>query len=129
MTPPASPPADIGGNPERGDPRQVVLYTDRHLHVTWSPLDSSVVLSGEVDVSNSAALASALARVRDPDRGIVVDAAELRFIDLSGLRALLHPSLRQSGPGGGPGGEGVRLRNVPPYLERLLRLLDGSECR
>lgn len=125
MAPPASPPADTGGNLEHSSPEHIVLYADRHLRVTWSPPDTSVALSGEVDVSNSAALASALARVPDSDHALVVDAADLRFIDLSGLRVLLDPGLGSGNSAKGHG-RAVRLRNMPPHMERLLRLLGGG---
>ncbi|MGI5162390.1 STAS domain-containing protein [Microbispora sp. CA-102843] len=94
-----------------------VLYTDTYLSVRWSPTDSSVIIEGEVDVSNSAALAIALAEARS-DRGeITVDTGALRFIDLAGLRALMAPAPPAAG-------DAVRLRNVPPYLRRLLEMLD-----
>ncbi|WP_433498910.1 STAS domain-containing protein [Sphaerimonospora sp. CA-214678] len=128
MAPPASPPADAGGNLEHSGQGHIVLYADRHLRVTWSPPDTSVTLSGEVDVSNSAELASALTRVPDSDHAIVVDAADLRFIDLSGLRVLLDPSLGHGNSATGYG-RAVRLRNMPPHLERLLRLLGGGHDR
>ncbi len=49
-----------------------------------------VVLAGEIDMSNSCAVGSALhARVADPAVGVVVvDLAGVRFIDASGVRAL-----------------------------------------
>ncbi|OPG02497.1 hypothetical protein B1L11_42365 [Microbispora sp. GKU 823] len=94
-----------------------VLYTDTYLSVRWSPADSSVIIEGEVDVSNSAALATALAEARSEGSEITVDTAALRFIDLAGLRALLAPASPAAG-------DAVRLRNVPPYLRRLLEMLD-----
>ncbi|MEV7801955.1 STAS domain-containing protein [Microbispora sp. NPDC088329] len=96
---------------------QGVLYIDTYLSVRWSPADSSVILDGEVDVSNSAALATALAEARSRRGEITVDAGALRFIDLAGLRALLAPASPAAG-------DAVRLRNVPPYLRRLLEMLD-----
>ncbi|WP_169949149.1 STAS domain-containing protein [Microbispora sp. H11081] len=103
--------------PSNGD--HGVLYTDSYLSVRWSPADSSVILAGEVDLSNSAALATALAAARSERGEIVVDTGDLRFVDLAGLRALLAP--------GSPvkGGTAVRLRNVPPYLSRLIEILDA----
>ncbi|RGA06722.1 STAS domain-containing protein [Microbispora triticiradicis] len=94
-----------------------VLYTDTYLSVRWSPADASVIIDGEVDVSNSEALASALARARKASGEIVIDTGDLRFIDLAGLRALLAPASFVTH-------DAVRLRNVPPYLGRLLRMLD-----
>lgn len=94
-----------------------VLYTDTYLSVRWSSADASVILDGEVDLSNSAALATALAEARSTRGDIVIDAAALRFIDLAGLRALLTPHRHATG-------DAIRLRNVPPYLRRLLDMLE-----
>lgn len=101
-----------------GGDHRGVLYTDTYLSVRWSAADSSVILDGEVDVSNSAALATALAEARSERGEITVDTGALRFIDLAGLRALLVPAPPVAG-------DAVRLRNVPPYLRRLLEMLDG----
>ncbi|WP_405087863.1 STAS domain-containing protein [Microbispora sp. NBC_01389] len=76
-----------------------------------------MIIDGEVDVSNSEALAGALAAARKARGEIVIDASDLRFIDLAGLRALLAPASFVTH-------DAVRLRNVPPYLRRLLRILD-----
>ncbi len=103
-------------NPPGGHPG--VLYTDTYLSVRWSPADSSVIVEGEVDVSNSAALATALAEARSERGEITIDAGALRFVDLAGLRALLAPASPVAG-------SAVRLRNVPPYLRRLMEMLDG----
>ncbi|MEU6432584.1 STAS domain-containing protein [Microbispora sp. NPDC046973] len=94
-----------------------VLYTDTYLSVRWSPVESSVIIEGEVDVSNSAALATALAEARYERGEITIDTGALRFIDLAGLRALLAPASPAAG-------DAVQLRNVPPYLRRLLEMLD-----
>ncbi|MEW9533941.1 STAS domain-containing protein [Microbispora sp. NPDC049125] len=110
MTRPGGPPAAAG---DRGE--DDVLHADTHLRITWSAADSSLIVSGEVDVSNCAALTAALGAVKDVLGEVVVDTGDLRFIDLAGLRALLMP-------GPAPGGA-VHLRNVPPYLRRLLDML------
>ncbi|MEV4293194.1 STAS domain-containing protein [Microbispora rosea] len=95
-----------------------LLYTDTYLSIRWSPADSSVILDGEVDLSNSAAVAKALAEARSERDEITVDMGALRFIDLAGLRALLAPASPAVD-------DAVRLRNVPPHLRRLLEMLDG----
>ncbi|MFI7037858.1 STAS domain-containing protein [Microbispora rosea] len=95
-----------------------VLYTDTYLSIRWSPADSSVILDGEVDLSNSAAVAKALAEAKSERGEITVDMGALRFIDLAGLRALRTPASPAAD-------DAVRLRNVPPHLRRLLEMLDG----
>ncbi|WP_370022056.1 STAS domain-containing protein [Planotetraspora sp. GP83] len=106
--------------PSAANSVDTVLYADRHLRVSCTAGSSSVVLTGEVDVSNSAALASVLNQARDSHGEIEIDTAGLRFIDLAGLRAL-------AAPGGRPG-DRMRLRNVPPYMARLLEMLGPTPC-
>lgn len=105
--------------PNAANSVDAVLYTDRHLRVSWAAGSSSVVLTGEVDVSNSAALASVLSEARDSHGEIEIDTGDLRFVDLAGLRALA--------PSGCPG-DRMRLRNVPPYMARLLEMLGPTPC-
>lgn len=75
----------------------------------------AVTLIGEIDASNSHALAEALAGCRQGPY-IDVDTAELTFIDVSGLRVLALPTLP-------PSQRWIRLHNVTPYQRRLLRMM------
>jgi len=90
-----------------------ILYADRQLEISQLQAERAVRLRGEIDVSNSDALSAALARAQNGGTEIVVDVADLRFIDLSGLRILAFASP----------GRPVRLRNVPPHLTRLLTMV------
>jgi anti-anti-sigma factor len=94
-----------------------LLYQDEQLRITvratpWAP---AVTLTGEIDATNSPALASALASCH---RGayIVVDTGALTFIDVSGLRVLALPALP-------PSERWIRLHNVTPSQQRLLRMM------
>jgi anti-anti-sigma factor len=98
------------------------LYEDRQLRVTLACAGGARVirLYGEVDATNSAELARALAAARGvaPERRpggetLVVDVGRLSFIDLSGLYALAE--FTRDAP--------ARVRDVPPQLRRLLELL------
>ncbi|MEU1724266.1 STAS domain-containing protein [Actinomadura sp. ATCC 39365] len=95
-----------------------LLYQDGQLSITLrvAPGAPAVALSGEVDVTNSPALASTLSDSRGGSTYIVVDTGELTFVDLSGLRVLAMPALP-------PDERWIRLHNVTPHLRRLLRMM------
>ncbi|GAA0383376.1 hypothetical protein GCM10009530_37770 [Microbispora corallina] len=95
-----------------------VLYVDQQISVR-SADDGSVSLAGQLDLTNGDAVASALAGSRDAAGVVIVDVAELKFVDLYGLRTL---AMLSDDPLGPP----VRLRNVQPSLRRLLGLLSWS---
>ncbi|MFG2071382.1 anti-anti-sigma factor [Nonomuraea maritima] len=97
-----------------------LLYRDEQLSitVTETPGIPAVTLSGEVDATNSVALAGALASCRR-GRHVVVDTSRLTFIDVSGLRVLAMPALE-------PSQRWIRLHNVTPYQQRLLHLMGWS---
>lgn len=50
----------------------------------------TVRLSGEIDVANATALTDALEAVSEPGRRLVLDMAEVTFIDSSGINVLLR---------------------------------------
>ncbi|MFF0329933.1 STAS domain-containing protein [Nonomuraea angiospora] len=94
-----------------------LLYQDGQLTITVraAPGAPAVALVGEIDASNSPAVARALAGCRQ-GAYIVVDTGELTFIDVSGLRVLVMPTLP-------PTERWIRLHNVTPYQRRLLRMM------
>ena len=78
------------------------------------------VLQGEIDVANAGALLVSLRRVAGRHAGeVVVDCAELTFIDAAGIGALIkvHRELAQRG-------RSVRLCHPSPLLTRMLQALD-----
>ncbi|MEV0619736.1 STAS domain-containing protein [Nonomuraea sp. NPDC050404] len=94
-----------------------LLYQDDQLTISLAaaPGVPAVALVGEIDASNSPALATALAGCRQGGY-IVVDTGALTFIDVSGLRVLVMPGLP-------PSQRWIRLRNVTPYQQRLLSMM------
>jgi anti-anti-sigma factor len=97
-----------------------LLYQDRQLTISTAvapglPAVPAVALIGEIDATNSRAVARTLASCRQGTY-IVVDTGELTFIDVSGLRVLAMPALP-------PAERWIRLHNVTPYQRRLLRML------
>jgi anti-anti-sigma factor len=87
------------------------------------PTPDGVAVAGEVDSSNEGILRSALAGAcADLLEGLgafVVDLSRLRFLDVSGARALLTATADHRRRGGV-----VRLLAPQPAVDRLLRLLD-----
>ncbi|MCK2213899.1 STAS domain-containing protein [Actinomadura sp. ATCC 31491] len=94
-----------------------LLHQDEQLKVTVRATAEApvVTLIGQIDASNSHALALALAGCRQ-GAYIVVDTGGLTFVDVSGLRVLALPALP-------PEQRWIRLRNPTPYQLRLLRLM------
>lgn len=106
-----------------------VLYDDDRLRVVAlqhgrrgrAGLGGTVAVSGDVDITNSAALAEVLAGVRNGGGVVMVDACELEFVDVSGLRVLALPHTP-------PAERWLRLTNVPSYVAELLKLLDWDDA-
>ncbi|MEO3874302.1 STAS domain-containing protein [Nonomuraea sp. B12E4] len=95
-----------------------LLYQDGQLTITVraAPGAPDVTLMGEVDATNSPALAAALASCRRQDAYVDVDTGGLTFVDVSGLRVLAMPTLP-------PSQRWIRLHNVTPYQRRLLSMM------
>ncbi|MET8986547.1 STAS domain-containing protein [Nonomuraea wenchangensis] len=94
-----------------------LLYQDEQLKATVRAAAEGpvVTLVGQVDASNSWALAVALTGCSQ-GRQVVVDPGGLTFIDVSGLRVLALPGLP-------PERRWIRLCNLTSYQLRLLRLM------
>jgi anti-anti-sigma factor len=74
-----------------------------------------LALEGELDMS-SAELLLSHAEAGDPGRDLVLELSGLRFMDSSGLRAILQIAHRREGDAI------VVLRNPTPPVERVLRI-------
>jgi anti-sigma B factor antagonist len=74
-------------------------------------------LRGELDVATAPEFERALLRLRPRHQRVVLDLAELRFMDSTGLRILLQARRVAS-----EGGWQLALRSVPPNVHRLLKL-------
>ncbi len=71
-----------------------------------------VRVSGEIDISNADALGRELERMIGPDRpALVVDMAELTFMDSSGIAMLLHAAARA---------DSVAVRNPSDLIRRVI---------
>jgi anti-anti-sigma factor len=103
------------------DPVDAVLYLDRQLRATYSPITHTILirLIGELDASNAPAVTEVLTQARRGEDALVIDTAKLDFIDLAGLRMLT--GLCRDGS--------ARLTNMPPRMLRLIHLLDLAHTR
>lgn len=94
-----------------------VIYQDGRLRVVRTGL-RAVALYGEIDISNSSALAGALATFHGEIGDVIVaDVGGLTFIDVSGMRTLALPHLDVTD-------RWLWLCDIPSFFRRLLSLLD-----
>lgn len=87
------------------------------LYVETLP-DGSILLRGELDMATVRQLDEAIAGIIKPGRPVVIDMAQLTYIDSSGL-ALLARTHQQSG-------ERVVISNPSRQVRRVLELVDGG---
>ena len=71
-------------------------------------------LRGELDIESAPDLERVLLRSRPAHQRVVLDLAELKFMDSTGLRVLLRARAAAD-----EGGWDIGLRNVPPTIRRL----------
>ncbi|MBV8951587.1 MAG: STAS domain-containing protein [Actinobacteria bacterium] len=77
-----------------------------------------VSLAGELDMATAPELAECLERLsRNDERTVVLDVAELRFLDSSGLKVLLAAQQRAQAHGGT-----VTVRSPNDMVQRLLAM-------
>src|SRR5688572_26469612 len=79
--------------------------------------DAVVYAEGDIDVATSASLQEALAKALETSSSIVFDGAGVRFIDSSGLTALIWGY-----HGAHEAGGALRVRRPSPTLRRLLEI-------
>ncbi|WP_180903868.1 STAS domain-containing protein [Nonomuraea indica] len=99
-----------------------LVYADRLVRISLRATEDDPVLmvAGEVDRTNSEALARALERCRPGGGHVTVDTGALTFVDLSGLRVLLLPATPAAQ-------RWIRLRNLTPSQRRIIALLGWCE--
>lgn len=78
-----------------------------------------VVLRGELDATNAAGTARILQAAVEPQLQIIVDLAEVTFIDCRSMRELISARAQVQQAGGA-----LRLARPQPTVRRLLSLLD-----
>jgi anti-sigma B factor antagonist len=87
-----------------------------------------LTLEGELDLAAAPAVTEAVDALADPSRPLVIDLTGLRFIDSSGIHALVHP----------PGPQGTVVFVCPPgnirrvlemtRIDRVIRVFDTLDA-
>lgn len=83
---------------------------------------STIVLSGEVDVSNADELRQAIAKLEEAQQDISVDMAEVPYIDSTGIGVLVGAANRAK-----EAGTNFSVLALQPNVARVIDLLDLSE--
>jgi anti-anti-sigma factor len=83
--------------------------------------DRSITVGGEIDMAGGPALDAAIQKC-EGDGPLVIDLADVSFIDSSGLRSLLEASRRAT-----IRGTVVHLRHVGPEVARLLDITGTTD--
>jgi anti-anti-sigma regulatory factor len=92
------------------------LYEDAHLRIIQGSPPEFLLLRGEIDIANSHAVAHALAEIQDQCGRVLVDTSGLRFIDVSGWRALTALHVR-------PPDRRPQFTSIAPCLRRMTKLM------
>ena len=93
--------------------------SEERFPTAWSGRTAVVVVSGEVDLTNSDGLRDVLLSALDAGaRGLVVDMTATTFLDSAGVSALVRTSRRASATG-----TTVRLAVTAPSVLRVLDLV------
>jgi anti-sigma B factor antagonist len=96
-----------------------VTSEEQFFSVEVEQLDSraTVVVKGEVDVATAPELLEAVESVTDATQELVLDVAELGFMDSTGLRVLIRAHEMMEGRGGR-----LSLRSVDATTRKLLEI-------
>jgi ABC-type transporter Mla MlaB component len=111
------------GEPEASAARRLwdrPLYTDTILQILPTVDPPGLALVGDVDRSNVAAVAQALARMRGHAGDVHLDLSGLLFCDLGGLQAIVRASQALDA------GRRLVLHGIPHQLERALEIVDWA---
>ena len=96
------------------------MYADKHLVVTRTVEPSGLYFAGEIDVSNSHAVAESLGNAAMDDADVHLDLTGLSFCDISGIRSLVDAAeTRQSGR--------LLLHGLPDLLQKVLKVTGWSD--
>lgn len=96
------------------------LYADTILQILPTVDPPGLALVGDVDRSNVAAVAQALARMRGHAGDVHLDLSGLLFCDLGGLQAIVRASQALDA------GRRLVLHGIPRQLERALEIVDWA---
>lgn len=97
------------------------VFTDRHLTVSRTLKPRGLMLAGEIDISNSGALADTLRTRLDGAHTAHLDLSRVVFCDVSGIRALVRVA-RELGPD-----RKLLLHGLPAQLETVIRVTGWAD--
>lgn len=97
-----------------------VVYTDRHLVVTRTLEPVGLRFAGEIDVTNSHAVAKSVGMAYSDADDVHLDLSGLSFCDISGIRSLVDlAETRATGR--------LMLHGLPELLQTVLKVTGWSE--
>jgi anti-anti-sigma factor len=103
--------ADSGGG---------IVYADKNLVVTRTEAPDGLCFAGEIDVTNSHAVAESLGNAFMGDADIHLDLSGLSFCDISGIRSLVDAAeSRQTGR--------LMLHGLPSLLQTVMNVTGWSD--
>lgn len=97
-----------------------IVYADKHLVVTRTEAPDGLYFAGEIDVTNSHAVAESLGSASMEDADVHLDLSGLSFCDISGIRSLVDAAeSRRTGR--------LMLHGLPPLLQTVMTVTGWSE--
>ena len=96
------------------------MYSDKQLVVMRTNEPFGLAFSGEMDASNSRAVAESLSAVLDGDEDIHIDLSGLSFCDISGIRCLVEAA--QALEHGR-----LMIHGLPPLLQTVMTVTGWSD--
>jgi anti-anti-sigma factor len=97
-----------------------IVYADKHLVVTRTEAPIGLYFAGEIDVTNSHAVAESLCNAAMDDADIHLDLSGLSFCDISGIRSLVDAAeTRQTGR--------LMLHGLPDLLQTVMNVTGWSD--
>jgi len=100
--------------------REGPVYADRHLVVTRTNNPPGLRFAGEIDITNSDAVAQSVRQAIADSGDPHLDLSRLSFCDISGIRALVEMAM------GLDGGRTMLLHGLPKQLQEVMRVTGWS---
>jgi anti-anti-sigma factor len=99
-----------------------IIYQDKQLVVSRTRKPAGLKFSGEIDSSNAHAVTQSLIGGGTAESDVHLDVTQLRFIDVSGIRAIVSAAESL--------GEGRRilLHGLPAQLARVVSIVGWAEA-
>jgi anti-anti-sigma factor len=96
------------------------VFADKQLVVTRTMEPWGLLFSGEVDISNSHAVADCIGMTFLGDQDVHLDVSELIFCDISGIRSFVDAAQNLD--------EGrLMIHGLPPLLQKVMRVTGWAD--